>query len=421
MQIVVGTESGQLKVVQCPSHEKAIPKIIPFEAKAKSMVEEASKQMDMQCSTYFPVDKSKSIQFMTLTEYEQSPVILLARQNGELDLWNPRTHALVKTLPVFIKETRYSGLLMLNSATCLVSNDEGDLVIVDLNEGQKVHSVSLHTPLSSLRNSSSHPHVVVYGGKTTDVCILDLNGSTTPPSTSIQKYKGFPNHSNTSWNGGCHLYYPWKASHKKKDRLGLTIPIWISDVQFLNAECTRVVTCTAFGELKFYLSTQSRQPVRVVKLGDHPFRSLCLASPDTLAVSTNHGQVYHYSFSKYTSLGTYKGATGAVSQVNVHDKAQTLVSVGLDRMIRTYNVTSRALTGKWFVKQRLQCVVFLNSSTESLDMEAKKNEQDEWDLLDALPQPSSTKKTKKRKENLDSMNQAPFSELENGSKKLRSS
>ena len=81
--------------------------------------------------------------------------------------------------------------------------------------------------------------------------------------------------------------------------------------------------------------------------------------------------------------GVYKGNTGSVRGLAVHPTLDVLVSVGLDRVMRVFDVNNRRQLHRVYLRQRLNCVLVsseeeVNAFTneEKEESEDKENDQD---------------------------------------------
>ena len=169
-------------------------------------------------------------------------------------------------------------------------------------------------------------------------------------------------------------------------------PMWTTAALFLNPHTAEsrhsdlLATGTAYRQVQIYdvrQSSTTRRPVLYtpegLKLLEHRVTSLCqLPDSTTLAVGDSAGDVnlldlrmFHWgkAFKKgrghaeEIGRGRLVGPGGSVRQLAVHPTLPMLAAVGLDRKMRTWDITKRKNVDCVYLKQRLNCVLFCDDGS----------------------------------------------------------
>lgn len=72
--------------------------------------------------------------------------------------------------------------------------------------------------------------------------------------------------------------------------------------------------------------------------------------------------------------GVYKGNTGSIRDIAIHPSMNIVATVGLDRIMRVFDVETRQQLHRVYLRQRLNCVLF--SSEELVQCFAKEEESE---------------------------------------------
>ena len=78
---------------------------------------------------------------------------------------------------------------------------------------------------------------------------------------------------------------------------------------------------------------------------------------DLRRISNKHGR------SISANVGRFNGPAGSVRQIVKHENLPIVACVGLDRMLRTYDVNKRKQLDCVYLKQRLNCMLFCADGT----------------------------------------------------------
>ena len=77
-----------------------------------------------------------------------------------------------------------------------------------------------------------------------------------------------------------------------------------------------------------------------------------------------------------TSISKLRGSVGAVRSLSLHPDEPYLASAGLDRHLRIHNTQTRECEHKFYLKNKLNCAVFMKERVS-----AKEDEEDVWEAL----------------------------------------
>ena len=114
----------------------------------------------------------------------------------------------------------------------------------------------------------------------------------------------------------------------------------------------------------------------IIELGERPF-TCCCVTPDetTLIAGDTVGRVSRVDLRTLRLTGVYKGNTGSIREIAVHPSMNVIATVGLDRIMRVFDVETRQQLHRVYLRQRLNCVLF--SGEESVQCFAKEEEEEE--------------------------------------------
>ncbi|KAI9217701.1 hypothetical protein BC828DRAFT_390487 [Blastocladiella britannica] len=339
MHVIVGTEGGQIKSVPYgagTSSTVALQQaLVPIQPGARAAAEAAAKAANSQVTTFGVPDKSSTITLMTSARLHGREVVLFARKNGVVEVWdhaatgNPDLNPLLVSVPVFTRPTegksdfRENSVLIvgvgaLDESTIFAVNRLGSLHAVklafhpaqdetetDVMEVESTTEITLGlSPLDRVRACTpTHPHLLALGGQNRDLVLVDLNKPATEAAPkgkqSESKYAGLGREP-TAWNGELNPTPVWYARNLAHDMLDMAVPVWITDLCFTNPEGSTVVTCTMYHDVKLYHTQTQRRPLAVVYCGEHPMRSITPVPgrPTEVVVADARGAVTHLSMTR---------------------------------------------------------------------------------------------------------------------------
>lgn len=196
----------------------------------------------------------------------------------------------------------------------------------------------------------------------------------------------------------------WRAKNVKNDELDLRVPVWISDLQFLESYNGRwrIATCTRFRHVRIYDTSRSRRPILSVEIGESPLVSLVVSNEDELILSDSHSGVCAFSISQKRVTHLFKGAAGSAISlaIGASEHGPVLAAVGLDRYLRVYDVQTRRQIGKVFLKTKMTGVVCIDGNDKIEPEDGQWQDPDEeqgiWSELEET-EPESEKTPAKRR------------------------
>lgn len=176
------------------------------------------------------------------------------------------------------------------------------------------------------------------------------------------------------------------------DNLQMEIPVWDSDLSFVNSSENFLATCSRYGYIRFYDYRQQRRPVQnYVDNRDQAFNSLAERN-GIIFVSTTTGGLFAFDLKNMkVPLHTYKGATGSITSVAVDETGRFVFSASLDRYVRVHNVDKTNLLYQCYVKSKASQILMkaasedlLNEHKESQEQVAEESDNEYDNLFDKM-------------------------------------
>ena len=212
--------------------------------------------------------------------------------------------------------------------------------------------------IEKMRSSATHS-VVAIGGKEQELSLFDVEN-------------------------GKNLF---KAKNVRHDKLDHRVPVWITDLQFI--EESKIVTGTRYHQVRLYDTRAQRRPVIDVLHGEDPINCLITnpfqnrENPMTFEVITGDivGNILLYDLRHAgVPTGKYKGPVGSVrslciGRTNGEERKAVLISCGLDRHLYIHDLKTRKRLEKLYLKQRLSHVLGLDSLKENVNEDERKEEE----------------------------------------------
>lgn len=197
----------------------------------------------------------------------------------------------------------------------------------------------------------------------------------------------------------------WKAKNLKPDRQTLLQElIWSTAIEFLNsnsipylkgeaqtnpqtsaASDNLLAVGTGYKQVKIYDVRAQRRPILMANSDNniiltHPVTALCQVDEHRIVVGNTAGNMHAMDLRKMKEqVGRFVGPGGSIKQIVRHacDNVPVIACVGLDRMLRTYDLRTCKLIDKIYLKQRLNCVLFCpDTMTSSSEKDRVKNNGD---------------------------------------------
>ena len=262
--------------------------------------------------------------------------LLTANETGSVRVWNPDTGDLIHGFNAVEKELNSGGKLKKNA----FKNDEERLKhLANLKAGR------------SLTCMKVKGRRIATGGKENDLQVWEL--------------------------GECQATNAFMAKNVKLDELQLRVPVWISDVAFINGQDGRLLsTANRTGHVRLYdTRSDQRRPQADIKWEDEALTALCNTNDtNKVLVGSTKGNLALFDFRKKAMVRKYKGSKGSVRSIAFDETTGYFASVGLDRFIRIFHVDSKSSAGEKYLKSRLNCVL-LDQGFNPLESEDERNER----------------------------------------------
>jgi len=174
----------------------------------------------------------------------------------------------------------------------------------------------------------------------------------------------------------------WKCKNVGHDMLNLAAPFWINDIQFSPQNPCQIATGTGHHEFKMYDTNVALRPVVDLKMGKAPIMSVAFA-PDGLSVFTGdaRGNLSCVDIRMKRINGVYRGISGSIRSLHCHSTLPLVAACGLDRFARVYNIKTREIVHKVYMKQKLNCLIFFDDDAEKMGQVVATNGADESDEL----------------------------------------
>eukprot|EP00814_Leptocylindrus_danicus_P001245 CAMPEP_0116005924 /NCGR_PEP_ID=MMETSP0321-20121206/1437_1 /TAXON_ID=163516 /ORGANISM="Leptocylindrus danicus var. danicus, Strain B650" /LENGTH=533 /DNA_ID=CAMNT_0003474409 /DNA_START=5 /DNA_END=1606 /DNA_ORIENTATION=+ len=161
----------------------------------------------------------------------------------------------------------------------------------------------------------------------------------------------------------------WKAKNLPPDpQTLLQWPVWTTALQYMyeheqssNSNILAVGTAYTDRPLKIYDVRAQRKAVCYAKEGimEHRITSLCDLSSSTICVGDAAGYIHCLDIRQMSrQYARFVGPGGSVRSIVRMRHKNMIACVSLDRMLRTYDITSRRCVHKVYLKQRLNCCMF---------------------------------------------------------------
>ena len=133
-------------------------------------------------------------------------------------------------------------------------------------------------------------------------------------------------------------------------------------VDELNYRCAFITSPTTFlatskYNIHFFDMMHGQRPVEIIPFGDSAF-SQCVRVNDTeMLLSDVVGEVYLYDYVKKVQLRKYMDRESRSCATHFSISGDNLFIAYLDRHVRHFNINTRELIGKVFLKNKLTCVL----------------------------------------------------------------
>ena len=170
----------------------------------------------------------------------------------------------------------------------------------------------------------------------------------------------------------------WKARALPHDRLNLRCPVHLTDVRFLHSEPHVLLEGTATRHLRAYDTRASKRPALSLQVGEHAVAALAVTADDRhVLVGDVAGEVRAVDRRMARVVGGYHGIGGGVRALEVSGDGAVLACGGLDRHVRLYEVGSRRVVRKVYVKQKVNVVMWSGKEVKEEGVKEEEVEAEE--------------------------------------------
>ena len=159
------------------------------------------------------------------------------------------------------------------------------------------------------------------------------------------------------------------AKNVRNDKLDLRVPVWVTDLRFLDD--SKIVVGTGYNKIRIYdTKGQQRRPVTEVDFDEYPITTLSLVPnrEHNVVAGNTHGRVALFDLRMQKLVYCFKGFAGSVRSVEVHPSKPYLFSCSLDRFIRVHDIDRHVLLSKIYLKSRLSSLL-IRTSFQGADLE----------------------------------------------------
>ncbi|KAF9092625.1 WD repeat-containing protein 74 [Mortierella sp. GBA35] len=439
-----GDEQGLVKVVTITEPVVVKPKRV----RRNQPTPEAPAKPVPTVETWGVPDREKAIQLMCW-DFEKKHLVV-ARKNGLVQLLDPKDGTVTTEFKHTLgKEGKVDNIfvgLFANSESIITCTNTGRLAVQSIADHSKVTVVEVGKDICRMRVHLREHHIVATGGKEQELTIWDLKAlckDTTeeipePPKKGKKANKNAkasaapaPTPAPAPTKGGSDARYKskeilangqlFKAKNVKNDHLDLRVPVWNTDLQFLNQyDTSRIAVGTRNHQIRVYdVKSGARRPAIDAEVGEMPVVAMANGKDGSeIVFSDTVTNVYSVDTLTGAIIGQYKGFTGVATAlatfIPFEDSSNThLVTVAMDRCLRVHEMTkTRKLLHKVYLKQRMTAVVVgeytpaepaedeeegdaskSRKRTEGDGDDDDENDDDLWESMGKL----EDKKSKKRK------------------------
>ncbi|KAG0374235.1 WD repeat-containing protein 74 [Mortierella sp. AD032] len=435
-----GDEQGLVKVVTITEPVVVKPKRV----RRNQPTPEAPPKPVPTVETWGVPDREKAIQLMCW-DFEKKH-LAVARKNGLVQLLDPKEAGVVVTefKHTLGKEGKVDTVfvgLFANSESIITCTNTGRLVVQSIADQSKTTVLEVGKDICRMRVHPREHHIVATGGKEQELTLWDLKALCKDTTEEIpepvkkgkknKKAAAAPTPVPEKKAEGSEVRYKskdilgngqlFKAKNVKNDYLDLRVPVWNTDLQFLNQyDTSRIAVGTRNHQIRVYdLKGGARRPAIDAEVGEMPVVAMTNGKDGSeIVFSDTVTNVYSVDTLTGAIIGQYKGFTGvttALATFTPFEDASTthLVTVAMDRCLRVHEMSkTRNLLHKVYLKQRMTAVVVGEyapyepvEDEEDGDASSKKkrfggddndddeNDDDLWESMGKL----EDKKNKKRK------------------------
>ncbi|XP_057312953.1 WD repeat-containing protein 74-like [Hydractinia symbiolongicarpus] len=269
------------------------------------------------------LDKNLSITSMAWQDTEDK--IYVGLRNGIVKTFNTQTLEYGSELSCDTTPVR--GIIALPEESLIVCSDEGKLK--HFKQSECLLEKTVGDGIKALVGSSTEG-VFATGGQENDLKIWQIDAMDKPL---------------------------FSAKNVRNDFLNLRVPIWISAIDFFRQDCKNVVVGTGHHSIRVYDRRDKRRPVIDMDWRDHPITALSVTcNNNSVVVGNSASYMDQLDFRTGKPIGAFKGNNGSIRSIKCHDYQPYVVAGGLDRFLKVYDLRSRTMLKKIYMKSNVNCV-----------------------------------------------------------------
>ncbi|XP_071532235.1 WD repeat-containing protein 74 [Panulirus ornatus] len=285
------------------------------------------------------LERDEEITAMAWGDEEQSE-IMMGLRNQTIRIFDTDAKAFVSSREINIGEGPIVSIGRWDGIT-ITAMKSGQVTLWLGKEPVEINALKTGDFLTCMRQNPVSPHVIATGGKENDLQLWDFQN----PEVPI-----------------------FRARNVKPDMLELRVPVWVTDVVFLDQHS--VAVSSRHKHVRLYDPQRQRRPVLNFEWEESPLT--CISSVPSgnsqILVGTAHGRMALFDLrgrKPEAPLNVYKGFAGGVRDAVVHPRHPLVFSVSLDRYLRVHHLTSSKLLVKEYLKSRLNCLLVREKLEES--------------------------------------------------------
>lgn len=161
-----------------------------------------------------------------------------------------------------------------------------------------------------------------------------------------------------------------------RDTLDIRVPVWIRSIASQPSDSNILSVGTHYHQYRQYDTRVKRRPILDKSWGELPILSMT-ANDTHCYMGNGKGDIGRIDYRNTTEVNKFKGAVGSVRSLALHSKEPFLASVGLDRYLRVHNTLTKEIENKFYLKNKMNCVVFTNERIKE-----KEEGEDIWEQLE---------------------------------------
>lgn len=133
----------------------------------------------------------------------------------------------------------------------------------------------------------------------------------------------------------------------RNDFLNLRVPVWVTAIDFFKDSKDQVVIGSGNHQVRVYDARVQRRPMLDVEYHEHPITAISLTNGNnTVIVGNSAGYMAELDLRTGKVAGGFKGNSGSIRDICCHVSQPYVVSCGLDRIIKLYDLKTRRLAKK---------------------------------------------------------------------------